>query len=160
MVLYQFLQAVLKPYKGFKSFRATLSSSAPRGSLEYASRSKGPDLRKAREESITLKFYFRYAITAKHNRTICNCTIGADAFGSANSRNPFTQHLAANFRFSPTQAPVFFYGRPKSGYFIAYENPPSIIYPHPGSPKRNRIKAPCFPIASISTFLAASPYLL
>ena len=108
MVLYQSLQEVRKPYRGFNSFHDTLSFAAPRGSWAYESRRKGSDVKKDLETSITPKFLFRYEITARHIRILCNCTVGADAFDSGNTRNTFTQNLASSFRFPPTYAPVFF----------------------------------------------------
>ena len=60
---------------------------------------------------------------------LCNCTVGADAFDSANSRAHFKQNIAANFRFSSTQAP--FFSRPTE---IGLSPPPPTHPPYTNRP--------------------------
>ena len=136
MATYQSLHVVLKPYSVFSNFQSTLSFSTPFGSWTYVTLLKGSDLKNAHETSIALKSHLRYAITARHNRMIRNCTVGADAFDSANSWNPFTQHLASNFRFPPNYDRVLLWPAAIGLFFIVSENRPSISDTIPEFPKK------------------------
>ena len=156
MIAHQPLRDVLSPYSGFSSSQAAHSFSTPPGSFTYVSSFKGPDLKNARDTSITLKFHLLYEITAITTVMICNCTVGADAFVSANPWKHFTRNPASNFyRHRP-----FSRGRPKAVYFprrkqiflqlrIRHR-----VYPNMGFSKVTALFN--LPIA---TSLAQSPYL-
>ena len=160
MVLYQSLQVVPKPYRGFSSSQDTFPYPAPYGSWEYVSRFKGPDLKNALGTSIARKFHFRYAITDRRSRMLCHCTVGDDAFVSTNSWNPFTHNTASNFRFPSAYATVLLRPAAIGLFFIVYTKRPSISDPFQNSREGGRIKVPRFPTAPISILRAASPYLL
>ena len=77
---------------------------------------------------------------------ICTCTVGADAFVSTNTRNPYPQNRACNFLF-PQRKLLFLYGRPILVYIpLRKKIPHSIKESPPGISERDSTrKSPMFP---------------
>ena len=100
--------------------------------------------RKALDTFVTLKFHFLYAITSKHNRMLCNCTVGSDSFGSVNSWKPFTRNAESNFLFRQHMR-QFWCSRSQSSFFPLYRQTVHQLKTPRNSREMYSLGSPMFP---------------
>lgn len=113
----------------------------------------GPARKKALAIPIALNPQFRYEISAKRIRTICNCAVGSDASGSEDPRRPFIR----------IWRPIFYFRQRGRLFWRAQKyrlNPDGIAEspfnygPTSGiSTNGTRLEVPCHPIGSVATLI-------